>query len=126
VPGEIAFLLWRAFDAPESGRGFLIRLEVGPDVVFEMLPNPVAPRTAIRPSSFQDLAQRGMATAEEARRVTLRQLSIGGHPVPDLEASVSAAVGRLGFDGVLGFDFFARFAEVVWRPGTGQMILRFP
>jgi hypothetical protein len=124
VPDELAFVLWPQFGDPHAERGTAIRLEVGPDVVFEMLPNPVASRTAIRPSSFRDLVQRGLAPAHEPRRVMLRHLSIAGQPVPDLEARVSVAVGRLGFDGVLGFDFFARFDEVLWRPGTGEMILR--
>ena len=124
VPDELSFLLWRRFGEPDAERRIAIRLEIGSDVVFQMLPNPVASRTAIRPSSFQDLVQRGLATADEARRVTLRQLSIAGHPVPDLEATVSVAVGRLRFDGILGFDFFARFDEVVWRPHTGHMTLR--
>jgi hypothetical protein len=126
VPDDVSFALWPRFEDPDTKRGTVVRLEIGPDVVFEMLPNPVASRTAIRPSSFQDLVQRGLATPEESRRVTLRRLSIAGQPVADLEALVSAAVGRLGFDGVLGFDFSARFDEVTWRPRTGRMTLRFP
>jgi hypothetical protein len=124
VPDELSFTLWPQFGDPHAERGTVIRLEVGPDVVFDMLPNPNSSRTVIRPSSFEDLVRRGLAPADEPRRVMLRQLSIAGQPVPDLEARVSAAVGRLGFDGMLGFDFFARFDEVVWRPHTGHLTLR--
>lgn len=123
---ELTFSLRYGFNDPRGERWRIIRLSVGQDMTWDMLPNPTVPRSTISRHAFADLALREQAIAGNARRAVLRDLLIAGQPVPDLEVRISQVVARLGVDGILGLDFFEQFASVLWLPRTGQMTLRLP
>ena len=123
---ELSFYLTPAFIDSENERGRVVRLAVGPDITWDMLPNPTAPRSAITRAALDDLQRRGLSPATEQRRAVLRDLRIAGQRVADLEVRVSVAPTRLGVDGILGLDFFEQFEAVLWYPRTGQVTLRFP
>ena len=103
----------------------MIRLFVGQDIIWDMLPNPTRPRSTISRAAFDDLRAREAGDLAAGRNVPLRQLRIAGQPIPDLHVRVSDTVTRLGVNGVLGLDFFTRFESVQWIPRTGRLTLRF-
>lgn len=123
---EFTFDLSPGFDAAETARPRVIRLSVGEDIAWDMLPNPTAPRSAITRAALGDLQRRGLSPATGQRRAAIRGLRIAGQRVPDREVRVSVAVARLRVDGILGLDFFEQFEAVLWHPRTGRMTLRFP
>lgn len=125
MPGgrEISFILKHGFNDVRQERGLVVRLDVGDDIVWDMLPNPAARRSIISPRALEDLQTRGLASSHDARRFLVRDLRIAGQPIPDLEVRVSAAMVRLGVDGILGLDFFEQFELVQWHPRTRRVIL---
>lgn len=101
----------------------VVRLPVGDDIVLDMLPNPLARRSSIALRSLDDIEAREGLVPGTGGRWRLTNLRIGQHPIPDLEATLSPTVTRLHVDGVLGLDFFARFAGVRWEPRTHPVTL---
>lgn len=99
------------------------RLAVGQDIVWDMLPNPSTRRSSISQDALEDLNSKGLAPAGSQRRVTLHDLRIDGQRVPAVDAYVSAAVSRLGVDGILGLDFFELFTAIHWYPRTRRVVL---
>lgn len=52
---EISFYLQPGFDNVRGDRLLVVRLAVGPDIVWDMVPNPVAPRSSITQGALDDL-----------------------------------------------------------------------
>lgn len=121
--GEVSFYLQPGFDRPREQRWLVVRLSVGQDIVWDMLPNPTAARSTISPQALEDLTRRGLLPAGRQTRVLLRELRIDGQPILDVEVSMSPAIGRLGVDGILGLDFFEQFDAIHWYPRTRQVVL---
>jgi hypothetical protein len=70
-----------------------------------------------------DLKRHGLLPEEHGERIVLRDLSIAGWRVPDIEVSVGTAASLLRVDGILGFDLFERFGEIRFNPRTFVMTL---
>ena len=120
---DVSFHLEPSFGLYRGRRWFVVRLHVGLDIVWDMLPNPLAGRSGITPLALADLATKEGLTPSGNDRYLVRNLRIDGQPVPDLEVEASPGVARLGVDGVLGFNFFTKFGEVRWKPATGEITL---
>jgi len=101
----------------------VIRLAVGPDVVLDMLPNPLFRRSAITPEVASDIRGRELGVDDHGRRFRLTALRIRGQSLADLDVIVSTALTRLRVDGVFGLDFFERFAGVYGEPHTNLVVL---
>jgi hypothetical protein len=103
----------------------VIRLSVGMDIAWDMLPYPSARRTVITRNAFLDASARlGRADGiRQERELLVRDLRIHGQPVPELIMVPSLAPSRLRVDGFLGLDFFSQFDLVEWYPKTWQMRL---
>jgi hypothetical protein len=103
----------------------VIRLSVGMDVAWDMLPYPSARRTVVTRNAFLDASAR-LGRAERARQergLLVGDLRIRGQAVPDLFVVPSLAPSRLRVDGFLGLDFFSQFDVVEWHPKTWLMRL---
>ena len=122
-PGEISFQLQRRMDDAEGDRPYVVLLGVGQDFGLEMLPNPFTPRSSISRMALADLDHRGLLQADRGVRFPLRELSIAGWSVPDIEVSVRPAATLLRVDGILGFDFFRKFTEIRFDTRTFVMTL---
>jgi hypothetical protein len=120
---DISFYLQSGFDSVKGQRWLVIRLAVGEDIVWDMLPNPAAPRSTIRWEALEDLKAKGIAPPDARRGADLHGVRIAGHPVPAFRVYVSAFVNRLSVDGVLGLDFFEQFAAVHWYPHSHRVVL---
>jgi hypothetical protein len=119
----ISFRLQQRMQDVRGDRPYVVLLGVGQDYGLEMLPNPFTPRSTISRTALEDLDFRGLLPSDRGARFALRNLSIAGWRVPDIEVSVGAAATLLRVDGILGFDFFARFAEIRFNPRTFVMTL---
>ena len=115
-----------SFEEVRGQRPLIVRLSVGQDIAWDMMPNPTLRRSRIGPRALDDLAMREGPLVRRGDEVVLQNLQIHGHPIPDLAVQVSPIVARLHIDGMLGFDFFAQFAEVRWRPRRNLVTLVFP
>src|SRR5689334_19985953 len=93
-------------------RPYVVLLGVGQDYGLEMLPNPFTPRSTISRTAFEELDYRGLLPPDRGARFRLRNLSITGWRVPDIEVNVGTAATLLRIDGILGFDFFQNFGEI--------------
>jgi len=120
---EGSFFLEHGFEDVRRERGRIVRLAVGNDIVWDMLPYPAARRSIISPRAFDDLRAHGLAPTPGLARAVVRGLPIADQPVPDLEVRVSAAVTRLKVDGFLGLDFFEQFELVQWNPRSHRVTL---
>jgi hypothetical protein len=124
---EISLVLQPRFGDRSGNRGPLaIRLIVGMDIVWDMLPYPTARRSSVTHHAFEDYANRHGADPRVVRSLLVGDLSISLRPVSPLRIVPSRAPDRVGVDGFLGFDFFAQFQIVEWHPNTGFMRLRYP
>ena len=106
-----------------SGRWHILPLAVGDDVLLEMIPNPGFPRSVINQRVRDDLVARGVVIAESRRALTLRDLRIEGHPIPDVTVRVAPITRILGVDGILGFDFFEHYAGVYFDTRSRRLTL---
>ena len=120
------YLQPRFGDPPASSRPLVIRLRVGLDIVWDMLPYPTTRRSCVTPSAFHDYADRQGLNSRSVRSLLVDDLKIEGDPVQPLRIVPSRAPDRVGVDGFLGFDFFSQFQVVEWHPNTGYMRLRYP
>ncbi len=120
---DVTFYLEPSFEHHRGRHLLVVRLTVGPHMVWDMLPNPIAGRSAISPLALTDLANKEGLSPIGNDRYLLRNLRITSQPVPDLEVEVNPAITHLGVDGMLGLDFFATFQEVRWKPATGEITL---
>lgn len=123
---NVSFLLQPSFERHRGRHWLVVRLAVGSHIVWDMVPNPIASRSAISPLALTDLASKEGLSPTSNDRSLLHNLSIAGQSVPDLEVQVNPAIARLGVDGVLRIDFFAKFREVRWKPTTGEITLLVP
>jgi hypothetical protein len=95
-----------------------------------MVPNLLAPRSAITLRTFERLHNLGIETGRvrdfRTRRpiCPLNELSIDGHAVPDVQAFVRSNLPFLRADGYLGLDFFGQFANVCFQPDDLIVSLR--
>ena len=123
---DIAFRLQpRFFDASVDPRVLVIRLSVGLDIAWDMLPYPTAARSCVTREAYVDYATRLGLAPPLARRLFIENLLIRGQPVRSMRIMPSLAPSRLGVDGFLGLDFFSQFDIVEWHPKTRFMRLRF-
>jgi hypothetical protein len=101
----------------------VIRLSVGMDISWDMLPYPSARRTVVTRGAFVDARTRFGEWSPVERAIQLKDLRIAGQAVPDLIVRPSLAPSRLNVDGFLGLDFFSHFDLVEWHPKTSEMRL---
>lgn len=94
----------------------IIRLSVGMDIAWDMLPYPSARRSVVTHAAFFDATARFGQPGKQDRGLPLRDLRIFGDPVPDLTVIPSRAPARLNVDGFLDLDFFSQFEVVEWHP----------
>jgi hypothetical protein len=121
--GDVSFFLRPSFERVAGRHWMVIRLAVGQDIAWDMLPNPLALRSSITPGALDDLRTREAAMPASGNRIRLRNLRIDRQPVPDLDVTVSVAVTRLRVDGVLRLDCFEQFVGVHWEPHTHRVTL---
>lgn len=121
--GDIAFRLQYGLDDPNEERWPIVPLSVGQDLILEMLPNLLAPRSSIGRNALADLRRRSLLPPTSEAPFALRDLRIPGQPVPDVEVRVGPAARFLQVDGVLGFDFFAKFSKIILEVDTRWLTL---
>jgi hypothetical protein len=120
----VLFPLVPSMDSAEDPEPTLVvRLTVGMDIAWDMLPYPSARRSVVTRQAFLDARARLGDHARHGRGLLLTGLRIFDQSVPDLIVLPSAAPGRLQGDGFLGLDFFEQFDVVEWRPKSRQMRL---
>ncbi len=124
--GDISFFSRPSFERVAGRHWMVIRHAVGQDTVLDPLPNPLARRSSTAPRSLDDIEAREGLVPGTGGRSLLTNLRIGQHFIPDLEMTLGAALTRLRVDGVLGLDFFARFAGGYWEPWTHRVTLTRP
>jgi len=120
---SISFHLTPGFNDPNRERWLVVRVDVGEDMVWDMLPNPTARHSSISPEALGDMQARGWTPSTTSNTALLQDLRISGQPIPDLHVRVSPAVTLIAVDGIFGFDFFEKFAAVHWEPSTGRVTL---
>ena len=88
----------------------------------------LTPVTAISVATRNLLLPTGRITTvpDKADRYLLRDLWIQDQQLPDLEVGISALAGRAEVSGLLGLDFFARFAQVCVQTPTLEISLLDP
>lgn len=123
---SITFVLEPSFEEIRGRRLLIVRVSVGQDIAWDLLPNPTLRRSRISQRSLDDLVMREGTPTRHGHEVVLRQLQIQGQPIPDLPVQVDAGIARLGIDGILGLDFFEQFEEVRWQPRTNVVTLLLP
>jgi hypothetical protein len=120
------YLQPRFGDPPTSSSPLVIRLIVGLDIVWDMLPYPTTTRSRVTLIAYRDYCARMGLDPQVTRSVLLDNHSIGVQALPALRIVPSHAPDRIGVDGFLGFDFFSQSQVVEWHPNTGFMRLRHP
>jgi len=120
---EISFALQHRMDFAAGDKPHILLLAVGQDFGLEMLPNPFTPRSTISRRALGDLERHRLLPTDHGARFPLRDLSITGARVPDIEVHVGGAATLLRVDGILGFDFFEHFAEIRFNTRTFVMTL---
>jgi len=124
---DISLVLQPRFGEPSGSPGpQVIRLRVGLDMVWDMLPYPTTSRSYVTHDAFRDYANRHGIDPRSARTFLLDEVRIEAWPLRALQIVPSRAPDRVGVDGFLGFDFFSQFQIVEWHPNTGFMRLRYP
>jgi len=89
---EIAFFLVPNMESTaETDPILVIRLTVGMDIVWDMLPYPSARRSVVTRKAFQDARNRFEVGTSIDRELPLTGLLIFGQPVPDLVVRPSLA-----------------------------------
>jgi hypothetical protein len=109
--------------AADAEPTLIIRLTVGMDIAWDMLPYPNARRSVVTRHGFLDARSKLGEQAQRDGGMLLNDLSIQGQSVPDLLVMPSLAPSRLRVDGFLGLDFFGKFDVVEWHPKTRLMRL---
>lgn len=92
-------------------RWILVPLRVG-DLGVNMVLDTGAPLTAISERTQALLHGAGLIESAGQGRFVLRDITIAGHPMPDLPVRVSRRVTEAGAEGVLGLDFLRRFTDI--------------
>ena len=59
------------------------------------------------------------------RFYVLKDLQLGGRPMPALEVRVNSGIGLLGFEGILGLDFLGRFREIHFDVPSRRLTLTY-
>jgi hypothetical protein len=96
-------------------------------MVWDMLPSPLIPRSCISQQALRDLtAIMGPPESAGDGAILLRNLRIMGQDIPDMAVRESSSPTRLHVDGLLGFDFFQQFSEIIWQPIEQQVTLVLP
>lgn len=114
---------------PHPRYGWLIAtLQVGTpgeNLFLEMAISTLTPLSGVSISARNALLATGYLRTQpdRAERYLLRQLSIEGQDVADLEVGLSRAAHRAGVAGFLGLDFFLRFLDVHVHVPTLQVTL---
>jgi hypothetical protein len=120
---SLTFELEPSFETVRGRRLLVVRLNVGLDIAWDMIPNPTVAQSRIRPRAVEELRSHEGDPARRGNLLILRNLTIAGQPVADLPVLVDPAVSRLRMDGILGLDFFEQFEEVRWQPRTRLVTL---
>jgi hypothetical protein len=124
---RISFALQPYFDADDSPLRLVVRVSVGQDLGYDMLPGPLWPRSFISRQMLREVTIRlGPPARASDGSIVLGDLRIVGQGIPDLAVRVSAAPTRLRVDGILGFDFFQQFSEIIWQPASHEVTLVLP
>lgn len=119
---DIEFFLQAGF--VDGGPRFVVGLAVGPDIHWDMIPNPLRPHSSISRLALEDLSSRlGGAPPRAGAAYLLQDVRIAGHSVPDIAVRINPIVSRLKVDGILGLDFFQQFDAVTWHPKTHRVVL---
>jgi len=119
------YLQPRFADVSDNPSVLVIRLFVGLDIVWDMLPYPTAKHSCVTRDAFLDCARRQDPGRQVGQSLLLDDLRVENQPVPALRIVPSLAPSRVGVDGFLGIDFFAQFERVEWHPRTGFLRLRY-
>ena len=96
-----------------SGRWITVNVVVAGTRTLSMVLDTGAPVSALSPHTGTILEARGLASPSSDPRVrVLRNLTIAGHSVPDLEVRLLARLDRIQVVGLLGLDFLRLFEDV--------------
>ena len=109
MPGNERYIVPLYVD-PDDGSLWLVLL--AGDVRLRMTPQSSRPLTCINPQTRANLIEADCLSSSD--REFMEDLSINGAvlaglPFPSIPVEVSDDQAALGVDGILGFDFFARF-----------------
>ncbi len=87
------------------------RLSVGLDVLLEVGFNPNFRQSFISPHARDDLAGRGLIEMGAGRTYLLKNVVLGGAPIPNLRVRASAIATRFGVDGIIAADFLGQYSR---------------
>jgi hypothetical protein len=100
----------------------MVPVEVGGDVVLEMVLSTYAPLSYVKDDIVDALVRLGFAEFDGNNRYRLQNVSIHRQSLPDL--SVRARPTRIGdVDGALGLDFMNRFTDIHYHVPSLQLTL---
>lgn len=122
VPGEGGELAIQAHLHPR-GWWVLIPFRVG-GLSFNMVLDTGSFLSSISQGMYDELAQTGAMRPGGARRYVLREPTIEGRVIPDLEVGLSRRVTQVGADGVLGLNFLGRYRDIHFNVPSLRLTLR--
>lgn len=97
-----------------DGRFLWFELEAG-EAHLAIVPQPHTPLSSITPGAREALIYADCLSSSDrdfTEDLTISGALLNGGPAPRIPVEISNDPDSLGVDGILGFDFFARFTEV--------------
>jgi predicted aspartyl protease len=103
----------------------IVPLIVGGTLHLEMVLDTGSSLSAVSAATAERLRELGLIPADAGQRFTLRDVTISGHAVADIAARLSARVGEVGAEGLLGLDFLGRFSDIHFHTASMRLTLTY-
>jgi hypothetical protein len=105
---------------PRGWVRLLLRASLQPGLFWQidLMLNTGRPQSVVSPTTRNALAALGLIEPNGTGRFRIPRVRVGDDLLPDLHVRVSAGPALLGVDGMLGWDYLERFAEVRIEPRT--------
>jgi hypothetical protein len=103
----------------------MVPVEVGGDVIFDMVLSTYAPISYVTEQMRDVLVGLDFAHQLDGNHCLLRNVQIEGQPIDDLPVRVRRSPLLTDVDGILGLDFLSRFAEITFNVATMRLRLSY-
>ena len=113
-----------SFETRPHPDGYIVLpCKIGPLYDFEMALHTTRPLSYLSPDAADAVALFGDITWVGGDIHRVRNMTIDGHPFPDLFVRISSGPALLGFDGFLGLHFLKQFRQVCFDQPTAMLTL---
>ena len=103
----------------------IVPCKIGPFYVFDMVLHTTRPLSYLSPDAADTVGLFGDISWVGGDIHRVRNMTIDGHPFPDLFVRISSGPALLGFDGFLGLHFLKQFRQVCFDQPTAMLTLSF-